>query len=120
MHFQTGEYSHNKLVYAAQGSVLDVVLDLRKTSNTYKKFCTVELSEKNGYMLFIPRGCAHGFKSLEDNSLMVYNVSTVYSKEHDSGVRYDSFGMDWGIENPIISLRDKSFITLDEFDKQNK
>lgn len=116
MHFQTKEFAHDKLVYVANGKVLDVVLDLRKSSKTFKSYETVELSAEEGALLFIPKGCAHGFKSLEDNTMMIYNVSTVYSSTHDCGVRYDSFGMDWGIENPIISDRDKKFKGIEEIE----
>ena len=114
MHFQTDEFAHDKLVYVAKGKVLDVVLDIRESSKTFKKFITVELSAENGLILFIPKGCAHGFKSLDDNTMMVYNVSTVYSPSHDCGIRYDSFGMDWNVENPIISKRDAEFKSIDE------
>lgn len=116
MHFQTKEFAHDKLVYVANGKVLDVVLDLRKSSKTFKSYETIELSAEEGALLFIPKGCAHGFKSLEDNTMMIYNVSTVYSSTHDCGVRYDSFGMDWGIENPIISDRDKKFKGIEEIE----
>lgn len=116
MHFQTREFAHDKLVYVANGKVLDVVLDLRKSSKTFKSYETIELSAEEGALLFIPKGCAHGFKSLEDNTMIIYNVSTVYSSTHDCGVRYDSFGMDWGIENPIISDRDKKFKGIEEIE----
>ena len=93
-----------------------MVLDLRSNSKTYKQYFSIELSESNGYSLYIPRGLAHGFKSLADNTIVTYFVSTVYNPEYDSGIRWNSFGMDWQIENPIISERDKSFIGLDEFE----
>ena len=67
-------------------------------------------------MLYIPKGCAHGFKSLEDNTMVMYNVSSVYSPKHDKGIHYNSFGMNWGIKNPIVSERDKGFFGLDEMD----
>lgn len=114
MHFQIPPYDHDKIVYVTNGKILDVVLDIRKSSPTYKKYISVELTDDNGLMLFIPKGCAHGFRALEDNTMVVYNVSTVYSSEHDCGVKYDSFGMDWGIKNPIISERDMSFQSIDE------
>ena len=116
MHFQTNKFAKDKLVYVANGKVLDVILDLRKSSSTFKKFEAIELSAEKGNLLFIPKGCAHGFKSLEDNTMMIYNVSTVYSKENDCGVRYDSFGMNWCIDNPIISERDRSFKKIEEIE----
>lgn len=109
MHFQMPPFDHEKLIYVTNGRILDVVVDLRKNSKTYKKFVSIDVSAKNGISVYIPRGCAHGFLSLEDNSIVIYNVSTVYNKESDAGIRYDSFGMDWGVENPVISERDLSF-----------
>lgn len=90
------------------------VLDIRQSSKTFKKFITVEFSAKNGLILFVPKGCAYGFKSLEDNTIMEYNVSIVYSLNHDCGIRYDSFEMDWNVENTIISKRDAEFKSIDE------
>lgn len=115
MHFQTPPYDHNKLVYVPKGKIIDVVLDLRRNSSTYKKFISIELSDSNGYSIYIPKGLAHGFKSLIDDTIAVYQVSTVYSPSCDSGVRWNSFGMDWGVGNPIISDRDKSFGELEKF-----
>ena len=88
---------------------------VRKKSKTYGKYIPIELSEENKKSVYIPKGFAHGFKSLKDGTKMVYNVSTVYNKESDFGIRYDSFGFDWGINEPIMSDRDKMFIGLEEF-----
>lgn len=118
MHFQLPPDDHEKLVYVAKGKILDVILDLRKESKTFGKYISIELSDENGYSVYIPRGLAHGFKSLEDGSIMVYNVSTVYSSKCDYGVKWDSFGFDWDIENPIMSERDKNFETFEEFSKK--
>ncbi len=114
MHFQLPPFEHEKLVYVAKGEVLDVVLDLRKDSKTFGKYISVNLSGDNCRSLYIPKGLAHGFRSLKDDTIMVYNVSTVYNAEYDSGILYNSFGFDWGIITPIISERDKS---LKEFEK---
>lgn len=115
MHFQKPPFDHEKLVYVNKGSILDVVVDLRKNSNSFGEFVSIDISDKNGVSVYIPRGCAHGFLSLEDNSIVIYNVSTVYSKEHDTGIKYDSFGMEWGIKEPIISNRDLSFESLSAY-----
>lgn len=119
MHFQLPPYEHEKLVYVVQGEVMDVILDLRKSSRTYGKTIQVELSDTNHRSIYIPKGVAHGFKSKIDNTIMVYNVATVYNQEFDSGIRYDSFGFDWEINNPLISERDKKLITFEEFNKLN-
>jgi dTDP-4-dehydrorhamnose 3,5-epimerase len=109
MHFQLPPFDHEKLVFVPKGSLIDVVVDLRKKSSTYKKFISVELSEGNRKSIFIPKGLAHGFKSLEDNTITVYNVSSEYNPKADAGISYDSFGFDWQIKKPIISDRDSKF-----------
>ncbi|SJZ57930.1 dTDP-4-dehydrorhamnose 3,5-epimerase [Cetobacterium ceti] len=118
MHFQLPPEDHSKLVYVIKGSVLDVVLDLRRNSKTFGKSIFVNLSEENKRSLYIPKGLAHGFKSLEDNTVMVYNVSTGYDNKSDYGILWNSFGFDWKIENPILSKRDKEFETFNEFFKK--
>lgn len=115
MHFHLPPKDHSKLIYVTNGAILDVVLDLRNGSPTYGKYISRELSEMNNRMIFIPRGCAHGFLSLKDNTCTVYLQSSTYSKEHDTGICYDSFNMDWKTKNPIVSDRDKKFIALEDF-----
>jgi dTDP-4-dehydrorhamnose 3,5-epimerase len=116
MHFQSPPYDHEKLVYVPNGEILDVVLDLRKKSKTFGEHISVNLSEENRRSIYIPKGLAHGFKSLKDNTITVYNVATVYNSDYDTGIRWDSFGMDWKVENPIISKRDQKFIEFNEFE----
>ena len=115
MHFQLPPHDHEKLVYVPKGSVLDVVLDLRKMSKTYKQHISVNLSSSNKKSIFIPKGCAHGFKSLEDNTITNYCVSTEYNSSADAGIRFNSFGFNWQNEGPIISERDDSFDTLSDY-----
>ncbi|MFA5934669.1 MAG: dTDP-4-dehydrorhamnose 3,5-epimerase [Candidatus Paceibacterota bacterium] len=115
MHFQIPTEDHEKIVYVTKGSITDVVLDIRKNSPTYGKYQVMEISDKNHRIIFIPKGFAHGFLSLEDDTCVVYLQTTMYSKEHDTGIRFDSFGMDWDVENPIISKRDQSFQKLEDF-----
>ncbi len=85
MHFQLPPAAHAKLVYCIAGSVLDVVLDLRKNSPAFGRNCARELSAANHEMLFIPAGFAHGFLALDDGATMIYQTSTVHSPVHDSG-----------------------------------
>ena len=115
MHFQTPPYNHAKIVHVIKGSVTDVVLDLRKSSITYGQFIEYNLDYKNNEAIYIPSGCAHGFKTLEDDTTMIYLVTSEYNKEHDSGVKWNSIGYDWNIENPIISERDNNFVELKDF-----
>ncbi len=115
MHFQTPPFAHEKIVYCVNGKILDVILDLRKESPTYKKSFSVELNGSDGKIIYIPKGLAHGFCALIDNSIMMYKVSTVYCQNNDCGVRWDSFNFTWPVEKPIISSRDLSFPPLETF-----
>lgn len=115
MHFQMPPHDHQKLVYVAQGSIIDVIVDLRVNSKTYKKSISVELSEENTKAVFIPKGFAHGFKSMEYNTITIYNVSSEYNSNFDAGLSYNSFGFDWKVESPIISSRDLLFESVNEF-----
>ncbi len=109
MHFQTYPHQHAKIVFCPQGAILDVMLDLRKQSNTYGQFFAQELSAENHKAFFIPAGFAHGFKALTDDAITFYLVSSEYQQQHDTGIRFDSFGMKWGVDEPLASERDKSF-----------
>lgn len=115
MHFQTPPHDHEKLVYCMQGRVLDVVVDLRKDSVTYGQHIAVELDSARGHGLMIPKGMAHGFLALTEDVLMTYKVTTVYMPSSDSGIHWDSFGLDWGIEQPIVSARDCTHPALADF-----
>lgn len=115
MHFQLAPHAHDKLVYCIRGRVLDVVLDLRRSSLTYGQTSSFELSQENRHQLFIPMGCAHGFLSLEDNSTMVYQTSTTHHPDLDAGVRWDSFGFAWPVAVPTVSARDAVLPTFAAF-----
>ncbi|PDO89447.1 dTDP-4-dehydrorhamnose 3,5-epimerase [Kosakonia sacchari] len=115
MHFQLPPSDHEKLVYCLSGAVLDVFLDLRKESLTYGQSMGIELSGENTRALFLPKGIAHGFLSLEDNSVMIYKTSTVHDPLKDCGIRWDSFGYNWPISSPIISERDTKHSGFTEF-----
>jgi len=114
MHFQLPPFDHDKLVSCISGEVLDVIIDLRKSSPSYLVINDQILNSK-GVSLLIPKGCAHGFLSLRENSILAYNVSTVFSEKHDSGLLWNSIGYEWPIKNPIISNRDQSLYSLSEF-----
>lgn len=116
MHFQTPPYEHNKIIHVIQGSVIDVVLDLRRDSANYKKCLEIHLSGNKPRSIYVPKGFAHGFKCLENNTIMLYQVSTGYSPLHDMGIAYDSIGYEWNVDDPIISERDLGFCTLAEFE----
>lgn len=115
MHFQLPPFDHVKLVYVSYGRVLDVVVDIRKHSATYGEHYSIELNAQKAQYLYIPRGFAHGFLSLEEGSVVNYAQTSCYSQKHDSGIAYNSIGFDWGIDSPIVSKRDSAFCRLDEF-----
>lgn len=119
MHFQLPPHDHEKLVYVSKGAILDVVVDLRKKSPTYRKYISVELSDQNNKSIFIPKGFAHGFKSLLNDTITVYNVTSEYNTKADTGIHYNSFGFDWEVDHPKISQRDSVFSGLNNFLKNN-
>jgi dTDP-4-dehydrorhamnose 3,5-epimerase/CDP-3, 6-dideoxy-D-glycero-D-glycero-4-hexulose-5-epimerase len=116
MHFQIPPFDHIKLVYLTQGKIIDVVLDLRKNSSTFGQYLSFKLESENPKLIYIPKGCAHGFGSLCNNSIVTYLQSTVYQPQCDKGIRYNSFGFNWKIMNPIISERDLSFEKFNEIE----
>lgn len=115
MHFQVPPTDHAKLVYCIAGRALDIVLDVRSGSPTYGRCASFEI-DCSGPSVYIPSGFAHGFCVLgEDPAILVYNVTTVHSPPHDTGVSWDSFGFDWPVDAPIVSERDAALPALPEF-----
>ena len=108
LHFQNPPYAQAKLVRVIEGSVLDVAVDLRKNSPTYGMHVSVILSEKNNKSIFIPKGFAHGFLSLEDNTVFNYKCSDYYNKESEGSLLWndEDLKIDWQIDNPLISEKD--------------
>ncbi len=115
MHFQIPPFDHTKVVSVSSGHILDVVLDLREKSPTFGNYFSIELDGKSGKAIYIPSGLAHGFVSLENNTIVNYLQTSCYSNEHDSGILYNSFGFKWPITNPVISERDKKFMDFKSF-----
>lgn len=115
MHFQTPPADHAKLVTVIQGTIIDVILDIRKSSPMFGKYQAFELSRENGKSIYIPRGCAHGFCTTSEQAIAFYMVSSEYDPEHDSGIAYNSFGYTWPINEPIVSGRDLTFKDLNSF-----
>lgn len=118
MHFQNAPMAQTKLIRCTKGSIIDVVVDLRKNSKTYKKWFSIELSAENKKQLFIPKGFAHGFVTLTENVEVQYKVDEFYSKEHDRSIRYDDpeIGIKWEVENPILSEKDLNAPLLKDSD----
>ena len=109
LHFQEGENAQAKLVRVIKGKVLDVVVDIRPESATYGKTFSVILSEENQKQLFVPRGFAHGFSVLEDNTIFSYKCDNYYNKASESGIMYNdaSLNIDWMLGEDEILLSDK-------------
>ena len=116
MHFQTPPADHVKLVYVSHGRIMDAVVDIRKGSATYGKCYSIELDAKQGKYLYIPKGLAHGFVSLEEGSIVNYAQTSCYDKEHDCGIDSMSVGVEWGVTHPTRSGRDLTFPALDKFE----
>lgn len=130
IHFQTF-HSQAKLIKILNGSVIDIAVDLRKESKTFKKYFSIELNANDNKMLFIPKGFGHGFLALEDNTILFYKCDDYYYKEYDSGIIYNDvdLNIDWGkdglkdgfkpilksISVPIISSKDLQLQTFKEW-----
>lgn len=116
LHYQSPPMDQSKLVRCTAGSVLDVAVDIRRGSPTYAKWFGVVLSGENRRQLYIPRGFAHGFLTLEDDCEVQYKVDNFYSVEHDRGIRYDDpdIGIEWGIDSPLLSDKDSKAPYLKE------
>jgi dTDP-4-dehydrorhamnose 3,5-epimerase/CDP-3, 6-dideoxy-D-glycero-D-glycero-4-hexulose-5-epimerase len=115
MHFQKKPYEQAKIIYVSKGSITDVLLDLRKDSETYLHYDSIKLNSETDMFLYIPRGIAHGFLTNEENSIVNYLVDNIYFDKQEDGILWNSFGYNWNINDPIISDRDSSFQTLDEY-----
>lgn len=114
MHFQSEPKSEGKIVLCLRGSIYDVAIDLRSTSPTYLQWFSVELSETNKKMLYIPKGFAHGLQTLTSDCLVQYFMSEFYSSDHAKGVRWNDpkFNIKWPIYSPFLSEQDKSWPLL--------
>ncbi len=109
LHYQLSPAAQTKLVRVIKGRVLDVAVDIRKGSPTFGKHVAVELSEENKRQLFVPRGFAHGFVVLEDETVFAYKVDNYYSPENDRGIAFDdpSIGIDWQMKLSSLKLSEK-------------
>lgn len=108
LHFQSPPFAQGKLVRVITGAVLDVAVDIRKNSPTYGEHVTIELTEENKTMFYIPPGFAHGFATLRDNTIFSYKCTQTYHKESEGTVLWNDLDLniDWQIENPLLSEKD--------------
>jgi dTDP-4-dehydrorhamnose 3,5-epimerase len=115
LHFQIGAFAESKVIQCVSGKIFDVVVDLRVDSPTYRQHIAITLGPLEKYFgLFVPRGFAHGYLTLEANSTLLYFMDIKYSAEHSSGIFWadPSLGIDWPVEPEIISTRDSNFPNL--------
>ncbi|MGE5806074.1 MAG: dTDP-4-dehydrorhamnose 3,5-epimerase [Ignavibacteria bacterium] len=108
LHYQVGEKAQSKLCQVIYGRVLDVAVDIRFNSPTFGKHFAYELSDQNHFQIWIPAGFAHGFSVLSEEAIFYYKCSNYYSKEHERSIRFNDpdLGIDWKVENPLISEKD--------------
>jgi dTDP-4-dehydrorhamnose 3,5-epimerase len=109
LHYQKGEFSQAKLVRVIKGKVLDVAVDLRKSSPTFGKYVMVELSDENKRQFFIPRGFAHGFLVLSDEAIFTYKVDNLYAPQAEAGIRWNDpdVGIEWPIDLSKVQTSEK-------------
>jgi len=109
LHYQHGEHAQGKLVYLVKGHVRDVFVDMRPNSATYKKWGYVDLTGEDNKLVYIPPGFAHGFSVLSDEAYFLYLCTKEYAKGEEGGIKFDdpSLNIDWGVENPIVSEKDR-------------
>ncbi len=118
LHFQKPPFTQGKLVRVMRGSVLDVAVDLRKNSATYGKWASIVLSDVNKWMYWVPAGFAHGFMTLDDNTVFFYKCTNIYNKDSEGSILWNDpdLNIDWGKDvNPILSGKDKVAPLFKEF-----
>lgn len=116
LHFQLPPYDHEKCITCLKGSILDVVVDLRKGSPTYKKHLMFEIRADDPVLVYIPRGLAHGFYALEDNTIFLNKTTSVFHNDADTGIRWDSCNIQWPDQRPVLSEKDQSLTLLSDFE----
>ena len=114
LHFQRPPFAQDKLVRVVSGRVFDVVVDIRSDSPTYRNWISIEISSEKWNQVFIPKGFAHGFLTLDENTQFLYKVSALYSKDHDCTVKFDDPSLDipWPINKEQLILSEKDTIAL--------
>jgi len=118
LHFQLPPHDETKIVRVVNGAIIDVFVDLRKNSETYGEWDSIELSGENNTAVYIPKGFAHGFKTLTEDTLVEYKIDANYNAESADGIRWDDadLAVEWKTENPVISARDAELQHFADFD----
>ena len=116
LHFQIPPDDHAKLVICLAGEIFDAVVDLRVGSPKYGRHDQFKLTAERGEQLYIPSGVAHGFYVLSERAIVLYSATSVYAPEHDTGLRWDSVGIEWPVDAPSVSDRDQDLPPMDSFE----
>lgn len=116
LHFQKPPHQHAKLVYCLQGAVLDVAVDLRRSSKTFGRHFQIELNAEQPKGVFVPEGFAHGFLALTDDVIFMNATSSVYEGSADAGISWQGCGINWPIDNPVLSDKDIAMPRLADYD----
>ena len=116
LHFQSPPFAQTKLIRVIEGEILDVIVDLRKSSETFGKVFSVKLSAQNKLQLLVPKGFAHGYATLSDSATVLYKVDQYYNKNYDTGIHplSKALGVDWGV-GPILSEKDQNLPDYSDF-----
>ncbi len=122
LHFQNPPYAQTKLIRAISGSILDAVVDIRKSSKTYGQHFAIELSSENKRQLLVPKGFAHGFSVLSETAEILYKCDNYYNKESEGGLMFDdpAFNIDWNISRNeiLLSSKDQKYESFEGFNSQ--
>lgn len=115
MHYQTSPYAEDKLIRCTRGSMFDVVIDLRPKSKTFKKWIGIKMNAEDYIMLYVPKGFAQGFQTLEDNTEIIYQMSKIYKPEYARGIPWNdpTFDIKWPLKCPILSKKDRSWTPIE-------
>lgn len=116
LHYQRPPRAQDKLVRCTRGAVLDVTVDVRKGAPGYGQHVAVELSAESGTQLYVPKGFLHGFLTLTEDCEVQYKCSDIYAPECDGAVAWDSLGIDWGTDAPVLSEKDAKAPHFSDFD----
>lgn len=110
LHYQIAPYEEAKLIKCTKGTMFDVIIDMRHNSSSLYNIVTTTLDEKSPYLLYVPKGCAHGYQALEDQTTIIYHASQTYYAQYERGIAWNDpfFTINWPISTPILSTKDQS------------
>ena len=117
LHFQRPPFAQSKLIRVISGRILDVIVDLRKSSDTHGQVFSIELSSENKTQLFVPKGFAHGYATLSDTATVLYKVDQYYNKNYDTGIHplSESLSIDWQVSDALLSKKDQTLTDFKDF-----